>query len=120
MIPAAAPSALDPNTEPVSVTVTDDDTIYAATLPAGTMEEKKPGQKWSYSSKDGAIDGIKKATLKLGPKGDAKLVLKTVKLSLDNADATEHFIHSKLSAGTFEAEHMRVWQTKGTSLKPEN
>ena len=84
------------------------------------MEEKKPGQKWSYSSKDGAIDGIKKATLKLGRKGDAKLVLKTVKLSLDNADATEHFIHSKLSAGAFEAEHMRVWQTKGTSLKPEN
>ncbi|MEE8311542.1 MAG: DUF3604 domain-containing protein [Candidatus Binatia bacterium] len=116
----SAPSALDPNTEAVSVTLTDDDTIYAATLPAGTMEEKKPGQKWSYSSKDGAIDGIKKATLKLGPKGDAKLVLKTVKLSLDNADATEHFIHSKLSAGAFEAEHMRVWQTKGTSLKPEN
>lgn len=117
---ARAPAALDPNTEALSVTLTDDDTIYAATLPAGTMEEKKTGEKWSYSSKDGAIDGIKKATLKLGPKGDAKLVLKTVKLLLDNADATEHFIHSKLSAGAFEAEHMRIWQPKGSSLKPEN
>jgi len=115
-----APSALDPNSEDLAVTLTDDDTIYAATLPAGTMDEKKPGQKWSYSDKDGAIDGVKKATLKLGSKGEAKLVLKTVKLSLANADATAHFIHSKVVAGSFDVEHVRLWQPKGISLKPEN
>jgi len=116
----AAPAALDPNTEAIDLSLTDDDTIYSATLPAGAMTEKKPGQKWSYSDASGTIDGIKKAALKIGPKGDAKLVVKTVKLALANADATEHFIRTQVSAGTFQAEHVRLWQPKGTSLKPEN
>jgi hypothetical protein len=115
-----APATLDPDTEAISVSLIDDDTIYSATIPAGTMLVKKPGAKWSYSDKTGGIDGIKKAVLKLGSKGDAKLALKTVKLSLANADASEHFIHSTVAAGTFEAEHVRLWQLKGTSLKPES
>ena len=66
------------------------------------------------------IDGIKKATLKLGSKGDAKLIVKTVKLSLANAEDTEHFIHSTVAAGAFAAEHVRLWQPKGSGIKPEN
>jgi hypothetical protein len=114
-----APAALDPNTEAISLSLTDDDTIYAATLPAGTMQENKPGAKWSYFDRTGAIDGIRRMTLRIGPRG-ARLLLRTVKLSLANADATEHFIHSTLAVGRFEAEHVRLWQPRGASLKPEN
>jgi hypothetical protein len=115
-----APAELDPNSDAISLRVTDDDAIYAATLPAGTMEEKKPGQAWSYVDRNGTIAGIRKAALKLRPNGDARLTVKTIKLSLANADATEHFIHTRISAGTFEAEHMRLWQPKGNKIKPEN
>jgi hypothetical protein len=115
-----APAALDPNTEAITVSLTDDDTIYTATLPAGTMLETKPGAKWLYSDTDGSIDGIRKATLKINSKGKARLVLRTVKLALPNADPIDHFVHSTVSAASFTAEHVRLWQIKGTSLRPEN
>jgi hypothetical protein len=102
------------------VSLTDDDTIYTATLPAGTMLETKPGAKWLYSDTDGSIDGIRKATLKINSKGKARLVLRTVKLALPNADPIDHFVHSTVSAASFTAEHVRLWQIKGTSLRPEN
>jgi len=115
-----APAALDPNTEAITVSLTDNDTIYSATLPAGTMLEQKPGAKWSYSDTDGTIDGIRKATLKISSKGKARLVLRTVKLALSNADPIDHFVHSTLSAASFVAEHVRLWQLKGTNLRPES
>jgi hypothetical protein len=117
---AAAPPQLDPNADAISLRVTDDDTIYAATLPAGVMDEKKPGQVWSYVDKNGTIAGIKKASLRLGPNGGAKLAVRTVKLSLPNADATGHFVHTKISAGAYEAEHVRLWQPKGNGIGPES
>jgi hypothetical protein len=111
---------LDPNTKAISVALNDDDAIYSATLPAGTMTEKKPGILWSYTDPDGTIGGIKKALLKRGSAGEAKLVVKTVKMSLANADPTEHFIATRISAGDFAAEHVRVWQPKGNAIKPES
>jgi len=112
------PAELDPNTEDVTVTVTDDDTIYTATIPAGTMTEKKAGAVWVLSDSTGATDGIKKATLKITSKGEGKVSLKTIKTDLSNADLTDHFVQTTLTASTYVAQHSRLWAAKGITLKP--
>jgi len=115
-----AAAELAPNTEDISVTLSDDDTIYSATIPAGTMEEKKPGAVYVLSDSTGATDGIKKATLKINSKGQGKLIIKTIKTDLSNADLTDHFVHTTLAAADFTAEHARIWEVKGPTLKPQN
>jgi hypothetical protein len=110
---------LDPNTQAITLTVTDDDTIYTATIPAGTMTEKKPGAVWIFKDPTGAIDGIKRASLKIKGSGQGKLSIATVRLDLSNADPSDHFIHTTLEASTFRAEHVRLWEMRGARLKPQ-
>ena len=114
------PPELDPASSDISLTVSDDDVIYSATIPAGTMEVKKPGASYVLSDKAGTTDGIKKATLKINSKGGGKITLKTIKLDLSNADLTDHFVHTTLRAGDFSLEHIRMWEAKGKALKPRS
>jgi hypothetical protein len=39
---------------------------------------------------------------------------------LSNADPTDHFVHTTLAASTFKAEHVRLWEVEGTTLRPQN
>ncbi|TFH20208.1 MAG: DUF3604 domain-containing protein, partial [Myxococcales bacterium] len=116
----SVPAELDPNTEDITITVTDDDTIYAATISAGTMTEKKPGAVWALSEPSGTPDGIKKATFKINAKGEGKLSVSTVSLDLANADLTNHFVETTITASTYSARHSRLWTVKGVSLKSQN
>ncbi|TFH20228.1 MAG: DUF3604 domain-containing protein [Myxococcales bacterium] len=115
-----AAEELAPDTEDITLSLVDDDVIYTATIPAGTMTVNKPGASWSLTDPVGAVDGIKKATLKINAKGNAKLSLSTVKTDLSKADLTDHFIHTTLEAGSYSTEHARLWEVKGTTLKPQN
>jgi hypothetical protein len=115
-----APDKLNPTSEAITLTFSDDDTIYTATIPAGMMTEKKPGALWVLSDSTGATDGIKKAALKIDSKGRAKLSLSTVKMDLSNADLSDHFVHTTLQASTYTAEHVRLWEVKGSTLRPQN
>lgn len=114
------PAELDPSTEDVTITLTDDDTIYTATIPAGTMVEKTPGAAWSLIDKNGTTDGIRRAKLRKSSNGRGKLSLSTTRLDLSNADLTDHFVHTTLTAADFTAEHTRMWERKGSTLRPKN
>jgi len=114
------PAELDPNTKAITVTLRDDDTIYSGTIPAGTMVERKPGAVWLLSDSAGTHDGIKRTMLRINAKGQGKFMIKTVRLPLPNADLVDHFVHTTLEAGTYKAEHARLWQAEGVSLKPQN
>ncbi len=115
----AAAGQLNPDTTDITITVSDDDTILEATIPAGTMEVKKPGEMWQLKDKAGTYGGIKKAQLKINAaKGSAKLQVKTVKTDLSAADAVDHFIHVSLVSDTFSAEHQRLWTEKNGKLTP--
>jgi len=110
------PGEVNPNVHDITITVTDDDTIYTATIPAGTMFETQAGTAWRFKDKTGAIDGIQRVKLRIS-KGQAKFSIRTVKMDLSNADPGEHFIQTTISAATFSASHSRLWESKKGSLK---
>jgi hypothetical protein len=114
------PSAIAPATRPLTISVTDNDTIFSAEIPAGAMTEKKPGAVYVLSDSTGAIGGIKKAVIKITPKGSGKISLKTVGLDLPNADLVDHFIRTRIESEEFQLDHWRLWEAKGKSLAPRN
>jgi hypothetical protein len=115
-----APEELNPSSTAITLTVRDDDTIYTATIPAGTMDEKKAGALWVLSDPAGATDSIRKALLRINGRGQAKMKIATVAMDLPNADLVDHFVHTTLEASTYTAEHVRLWEARGTSLRPQN
>ena len=80
----------------------------------------KPGAVWKYVDKTGAVDGVKKALVKIGGKGNVKFALQTVAMDLSNADLTQHFVNTQLDVGYYRAKHGRLWNAKGTTLAPQN
>jgi hypothetical protein len=113
-------SHFDPDTNDVTLTVVDDDQIYTATIPSGTMTVKKPGAVWTYVDKTGALDGISKASVRIAGNGGGKFQLKTIKMDLSNMDPIDHFVHTSLQTGDFVIEHQRLWESKGTTLRNAN
>ncbi|MFP6600878.1 MAG: DUF3604 domain-containing protein [Deltaproteobacteria bacterium] len=116
----SVPGTVDPNTQAITLSISDDDLVYSANIPAGAMTEKKAGRKYMLVDKDGSIDGVKKAYLKINKKGAGKFGLKTAKIDLPNADLEDHFVTSRLSLGDHAMEHSRLWTNKGSSLKAAN
>ncbi|MEO6027743.1 MAG: DUF3604 domain-containing protein, partial [Candidatus Binatia bacterium] len=57
------PADLNVTANPLTFTVTDDDVVYTATLPAGSLIERTPGRNYSYDDPTGAIGGIRKIRL---------------------------------------------------------
>jgi hypothetical protein len=109
---ARASTELNPTNNEIVISVTDDDVIFTATIPAGTMTETKPGRKWQLEG----LLGIKKASLKINGKGAGKLALQTDKTDLSSAQFLDHFVVTTVKAGTFTAQHSRKWTQKGNSL----
>ena len=74
----------DPATDAIDVLVEsiNGDTIFEATIPAGTLIAN--GTKYSFKDPDGLVDGIASAQLKLGtaPEKSGQFKLKTIKMSL--------------------------------------
>ena len=113
------PPELDVNANSLTVTLRDDDVIYTATLPAGTMVEKTPGRTFGYSDPSGSIDGIKKARLRIDKRGTGTLTIDTVRLDLSHADATDHRVAVQLTSGTYDQTDSRFWELSQGRLKAQ-
>lgn len=105
----------DPNTKDITLTVSDEDTIYMVTIPAGTMEEKKAGRKWLYKDKEGTLGGLFKAVVKLGKKAGkpARLKFKTTKMDLSNAQKMDHVVDVEIVFGAHTIPDSRLWTFNG-------
>ena len=114
-IGAAAP-AFNPDADAVTVTLRDDDTIYAVTIPAGTMTNKGGG-KYQLTDKAGTLGGLKSVMLKVPPTGLRQLVVQTVPMDLSHADRVDHMVEIDLGIGSYHAQHTRLWVVKGTKLQ---
>ena len=104
------PSELDVTANPLTVTLSDDDVIYTATLPAGAMTVQSPGRSFIYKDPTGAIGGIKKASLKISRRGTGRLKLDTIATDLSNADQSNHRVTVQLASGAYDQSDARTWE----------
>jgi len=109
-------AALNPDTDPITVTVRDNDDIYQVTVPAGTMANKGGG-KYELKDKTGTLSGLRSIMLKALPTGLRRLVVQTVPMDLSRADRVDHMVEIDLRIGSYHAQHSRLWVLKGTKLQ---
>jgi hypothetical protein len=115
----ALPAGFDPATQPLVVTVRDDDVVYAATIPAGTLRERRPGR-FIWSDPTGAVDGVRALRLETRGASRAMLRLRTVPLSLAAADRVDHFVEISIRAGTSDVTTTPLWRFDGRKLVAES
>jgi hypothetical protein len=111
------PSELNVNANSLTVTMRDENVIYTATLPAGTMIEKTPGRSYSYSDPAGTIGGIKKARLRINKHGTGTLSLDTVRLDLAEAQASDHRVAVEVASGAYDQTDSRFWELSQGRLR---
>jgi hypothetical protein len=108
--PIGFPAELD-----LRVTVADDDEIYSASVPAGTLERDAAGV-FGFRDDSDALDGLRSVTFEVLENGEGVLHLETGELDLRAADRAAHMVRVSLVAGTYEASHVRLWQAAGDML----
>jgi hypothetical protein len=113
------PPELDVNANSLTVTLRDDDVIYTATLPAGTMVEKTLGRMFTYNDPAGSIGGIKKAHLRINKHGTGTLTIDTVRLDLSHAQAINHRVAVQLASGAYDQTDSRFWELSQGRLKAQ-
>ncbi|MGH7789026.1 MAG: DUF3604 domain-containing protein [Candidatus Binatia bacterium] len=111
----AMPDGFSPATQPLTLTLSDDDDIYRVTVPAGTLQETAPGR-FAWRDRSGSIGGIRSLRLQASSGGSAVLRLRTAPLSLAAADRADHFATLSIEAGPTALSTTRLWQMQGGNL----
>src|SRR5262249_46799848 len=111
------PADFDPAPHDLVVRLTDDDEIWSATIPAGTLAGGGKGR-FVLADPSGHVDGIRKLVLVPGGQRGARLVLRTVPLDLTRADRSDHMVTVALASGDWRATHTRLWAGRGDGLRP--
>jgi hypothetical protein len=112
-------SDIDVTANDLTINIADDDAVYTATLPAGTLIEKKPGRAYIYKDPAGALAGIKTAVLKISSKGTGKLKVNVKGVDLGNADASTHQVSVQLVTGAYDHTDRRSWAFEKEALTAE-
>jgi hypothetical protein len=99
-----------------AVSVQDDDQIYAATVPAGTLQALPGGVGWQLLDDSGAVGGLRRLLVRRAGSGIA-IELVTVPLDLSAADPADHIVEVRLAAGDWSATHARLWTTRDGRLR---
>jgi hypothetical protein len=117
-----SPPELDPNVPPgVSITVNDNDsTVYAVTIPNGAWEAAG-SRSWRYKDKTGALNGVRKATIKLGASPDGvgylvKLLAKDIDLSAATYPGVDVVMKAPQGGGTATAKGNRTCKVKPKTM----
>ena len=111
----SVPLSLDLATQDLTVALRDDDEIYRVTIPAGTLQQIKPGR-FVWNDPSGTIGDLRSVRLQLRGDGQAILMLRTVLRAFPAADRVDHFIELSLQAGTFAIKTTPLWQFTGARL----
>jgi hypothetical protein len=109
-------TGLDPAAHELRVRVGDDEDIVAVTLPAGTLEEVRPG-KFAYDRRTNALPGIHALTLTLRGRSGARLRLTTESRDLSQVEAADHMVDVELAGGRYRQTISRLWESRGRSLR---
>jgi hypothetical protein len=115
----AMPVGIDLATQDLTVAVRDDDDVYRVTIPAGTLQQRRPGL-FVWNDATGAIGGIRSVVLQQRSPRRVAFRLRTVPLALPNADRVDHFVEVSLRGGTADITTTRLWQFNGSTLAAKN
>jgi uncharacterized protein DUF3604 len=109
------PPGIDPSTQAITIALSDDDDVYRVTIPAGTLQQVRPGR-FRFDDATGALGGIR--TLRLEQRGPRRVAfrLRTVPVSLAGADRVDHFIEVSITAGTASVTTTPLWHVAGKAL----
>ena len=102
-----ASTELNPSVNDLTIEVRDDEVIFSATVPAGTMTRK--GKTWVLRDALGSVDGIKLLKVKKKSGGGATIGLETIALPMSNIHTGEHMVHVSMTSGNMEIVHRRMW-----------
>jgi hypothetical protein len=111
-----SPDELEPETKDLTLTLSDDASVWTATIPAGTMEVKKPGASYSYKDKTGALAGITGLSVKVS-KGTAKIKLKAAGLDLSGLTEESQKLTVDFVSGTYSQSMARRWTYKSGKMQ---
>jgi len=114
---ARLPASVDFASQPLGVEIRDDDLVYAATLPAGSLEPTRSG--FRYGDRAGSIDGLKSVRIVRDRRGTHWVVLKTAPVDLAAADRVDHPVEVRLTIGDFDATHVRTWKFGRSKLRAD-
>ncbi len=111
-----SPAALDPKTQPITITLSDEASVWSVTIPAATMQEKKPGAVYQFKDKTGANNGLTDLQIKIS-KGTATLKLKAGNRDLAGLARAAARISVQLEAGTdYSSTAVNDWAFKDPKL----
>jgi len=110
------PAAVDLDTQPFHVTLTDDDAIYDVTLPPGTFQQTG-ARRWLYRDPQAALGALRRVSFRVNRSGEGLLRLQTGRMSLANADRTDHMVKLQVAMGDYGAEQSRLWKSVGRRLE---
>ena len=110
----ALPAGFDPSTEALTISVRDDDDVFATTIPAGTLIQTRPGR-FVWKDPTGSIGGIRDVHLRMGGKR-AGFRLRTVPLGLPAADRVDHFVEVSVRTSTAAIGTTSLWRFTGSTL----
>lgn len=110
----AFPAGFDPAAEDWHVTLSDDDAIYQAVIPASALVTTSKG---SVTIADGTrVPGVSRFRIAPLSSGEWRIELRATRLDLRSADASDHIVDVSLKAGAYEAVHSRLWQFAASRL----
>jgi hypothetical protein len=100
----------------LTVTLRDDDQIFSAVVPAGTLQPLPGGAGWQLLDDSGAVGGLRRLVVR--PTGNAFAIeLRTVPLDLSAAEPIDHVVETQFAAGDWSATHVRLWTAGGGRLE---
>jgi len=111
-----APAQLDPAANDLVLTLRDEATVWTVTIPAGTMEVKKPGASYTYKDKLGTNNGLTGLSVKISSKGIAKIKIKTGDIDLSSVARVNQKLALDFAAGTYSSTAEREWTFEDPKL----
>jgi hypothetical protein len=112
------PAGLDPGASDLSLRLSDDDAIYAWTVPANawTAASSDGSTTWRFSAAAGGAD--QSATLVHRANGSASLHIAATGVDLRAANPTDHALRFDLQSGSYRSSYSRFWRADGGALRP--
>jgi len=107
----ALPAAFDPAADALTVTLRDDDEVFAVRAPA----LRGRGRRWAFKDRSAGRRGM---TLVVRKK-DVLLTVTGRRVDLSHAAREDHPLTVSIEGGLFRSVHTRLWRLRGSGLAPQ-